>query len=746
MKTAKKVRPVERGGELKESTFGIQAGQEGHLFAILRDKLYSDKIMAVIREYSTNAVDAHVDAGKRDLPIKVEMPTRLSPELSIRDFGKGLSEDEIRELYVMYGTSTKRDTNDAVGQLGLGCKAGFAYGDQFMVISYFGGEKKTYNAYLDETDVGKIALMATEKTTEPDGVEIKIAVDTMHIRQFHEKAAHLFSFFAVTPDVRRLDPSFPIQKFKYWLEGELDNGVRWGLQEKNSSAEAIMGGIPYKIDRNQFEFGQRGNYVLDHGVHIWFRIGDLQMAASREALEYTKKTSKHIRIVIKDVIDKIAEAALKKVGAAKTYREACLAHNTLKAESVYRHFVAAQASQWNGEDVDGTILKTSIPDDRWDHKTQQQIKGETPDTKVQEVFLKRTYRGAADTWTLQQNWATEVDVFENTKIIELDTPTKWKVKVEYFLSQLQQDPAQAYHNRHGRGVYIVAFVDDAEREKMVEKWHLDEWEIVQVSDLPDPPDNFKPSTGPKMTKTQKKKHTRKIFQLKDQFRTAPERKSDNWEHVDVDMDDDVDEKFFIEIESFFPILWGRRSNYGNVQFLISMVPELGLKVDEVYGLKPKAIEKVKDNKTWVRLDDRLTEEALAQKGVLLKAIAQEESLRQAPHSLKPYAEKTESFPKGSPMRELLEFYQSLSQKHKRQAVDEDLVKLLKMAGHNVKREAAQELDRLLDAVRGRYPLLSAFRIFPDGFHHHLAESQLNAVVQYIEIIERELVEDDEDDF
>ena len=158
MKAQTKIREVQRGGELKESNFGIQEGQEGHLFAILRDKLYSDKIMAVIREYSTNATDAHVEAGTPEKPVDVTLPTRLDPHLIIRDYGLGLTEEEVRELYVMYGSSTKRATNDAIGQLGLGCKSGFAYSDQFMVISYKDGKKYTYNAYLDETNGGNPVL------------------------------------------------------------------------------------------------------------------------------------------------------------------------------------------------------------------------------------------------------------------------------------------------------------------------------------------------------------------------------------------------------------------------------------------------------------------------------------------------------------------------------------------------------------------------------------------------------------
>ena len=39
--------------------FGISKGDEAHLMQILRDTLYSDKVLAVLREYSSNAWDAH---------------------------------------------------------------------------------------------------------------------------------------------------------------------------------------------------------------------------------------------------------------------------------------------------------------------------------------------------------------------------------------------------------------------------------------------------------------------------------------------------------------------------------------------------------------------------------------------------------------------------------------------------------------------------------------------------------------
>ena len=48
----------------KASTFTIQANHKA--FKILSDSLYKDKIKAVIRELSTNAIDAHVMAKNSD--------------------------------------------------------------------------------------------------------------------------------------------------------------------------------------------------------------------------------------------------------------------------------------------------------------------------------------------------------------------------------------------------------------------------------------------------------------------------------------------------------------------------------------------------------------------------------------------------------------------------------------------------------------------------------------------------------
>ena len=84
----------------------LDAHSLAHIMSVLTD-LYSDTEMACIREYSTNAFDAQVEAGVTR-PIEVFTPTALRPLLVIRDFGIGMNVEDIRKTYSKYGASSKR--------------------------------------------------------------------------------------------------------------------------------------------------------------------------------------------------------------------------------------------------------------------------------------------------------------------------------------------------------------------------------------------------------------------------------------------------------------------------------------------------------------------------------------------------------------------------------------------------------------------------------------------------------------
>jgi hypothetical protein len=150
---------VVSSGVTSQGKFGISRRSQAHIMTILRDNIYTDKILAVLREYSSNAWDAHRMVGKGDLPIQITLPDNDSPSLVIRDFGPGMSPREVFNIYTQYGESTKRGTDDAVGMMGIGSKSAFAYSDSFTVTSWNGGMRRIYVAVLDASNEGDMQCL-----------------------------------------------------------------------------------------------------------------------------------------------------------------------------------------------------------------------------------------------------------------------------------------------------------------------------------------------------------------------------------------------------------------------------------------------------------------------------------------------------------------------------------------------------------------------------------------------------------
>ena len=163
----------------KTIDFGISDSPE--FFHILSSTLYSDQPLAVVREVLCNAWDAHIEAGRTDRAVEV---TLTHEELIIRDFGKGISDDDIGPIYGVYGASTKKSNQQVTGGFGLGCKAPFAYTDHFEVVSWHDGRKTIYNMSKSSAEVNgrpgivPIASFPADET----GLQVKIQLKSSHDR------------------------------------------------------------------------------------------------------------------------------------------------------------------------------------------------------------------------------------------------------------------------------------------------------------------------------------------------------------------------------------------------------------------------------------------------------------------------------------------------------------------------------------------------------------------------------------
>jgi hypothetical protein len=275
----------------KSADFGIEDSDLSHIMGILRSQIYSDKLLAVIREYSTNATDANIEANNNK-PIKVQLPTLQDQTLSFRDFGNGLSDKEVCQLYVKYGASTKRSSNDYTGCLGIGCKAGFAYGDSFQVISYTKSHVTTWLARIDESQRGTISLLHKEpNTNQPTGTDVRVSIRKDDIDSCISKAKEFFKYWRTLPDCNiKLSKINVIESTDEWAI-QSDNSGHHHYARNYGGASLVMGNIRYPIDANQLNINNdAGLLAKSSSIILYAELGTVDIAANRESLEYTDRT------------------------------------------------------------------------------------------------------------------------------------------------------------------------------------------------------------------------------------------------------------------------------------------------------------------------------------------------------------------------------------------------------------------------------------------------------------------------
>lgn len=191
MKTVTVDREVESTITGERIAMGIDLDSLPHLMDVLTD-LYEDSEGAIVREISTNARDAHIEAGCPDTPIEITLPTDLAPFFRVKDHGCGLSKDDIINIYSKYGASTKRDTNDQTGALGLGCKSPLTYTDQFTLISVKDGTRIQMAVSRDAVGASMTVVDEAE-TTEGNGTEVIIPAKRWN--SIEEKCERFFRFW-----------------------------------------------------------------------------------------------------------------------------------------------------------------------------------------------------------------------------------------------------------------------------------------------------------------------------------------------------------------------------------------------------------------------------------------------------------------------------------------------------------------------------------------------------------------------
>jgi len=318
-------------GEAKQ--FGFKLTPE--TYAMFFKNIYKNPILAIVRELSCNARDAHKMAGQTR-PFTIKVPTRWEPNFEIRDYGTGLSKEQMETLYTTFFESSKQASNDFIGGLGIGSKSPLAYTDSFTVTSYHDGKEIVYIIGKDELDVPTWNFVSISDTSEPNGLLINVPViasNSADIAAFEQAIIRTFAYFDTPVEILGGNVTITVPDYKFIQDGQ------YGFRNNNPINEtglfAIMGSIPYPIDiqalrLDQATFAKYRGILFDgtsqrdqQNVDLFFDIGSLSITPSREELQYDKRTVDAILKRFEKVTESFLQEMTIKINSAATYFQAC---------------------------------------------------------------------------------------------------------------------------------------------------------------------------------------------------------------------------------------------------------------------------------------------------------------------------------------------------------------------------------------------------------------------------------------
>ena len=340
-------------------------------FKILSDGLYSDKIAAPIRELSTNAYDAHVAKGNINTPFDVHLPSVAEPWFSIRDYGIGMSKQELQTTYTTYFDSNKTHSNDFVGCMGLGSKTPFTLSDAFTVTSVKDGKKTTVINYLDE-DVPNFSIISEEDTDEASGTEIKFTpTEANTYDKLRESAQRILGYFDVIPNLTIGSTKEEVKVPTKRLEGK--DWYYVDSQLAHSDSIILMGNVAYPFNfcdvSDDFEkkYGWSNSYEYRRLVsNLVFRvpIGNLDITASREEIGWTSEGREYMVNFVERVNNEIKDIMNEQLNDCENFWDARILFNSMVGynEEYYSdidrngsgsigHFKWTEQLSWNGIDV-----------------------------------------------------------------------------------------------------------------------------------------------------------------------------------------------------------------------------------------------------------------------------------------------------------------------------------------------------------------------------------------------------------
>ena len=330
---------------------------------------YNYPELAVLREWVSNAHDAHVAAGIKR-PVKVTLPSQLSPTLVVQDFGLGMTCEFVENFYLSFGSSSKDMSNDEIGGFGQGGKSALAIASQYTMTTVAEGLKNIY--IFERSPMGGVdfkLVLENVPTDEPTGTIVQVAVD--RIEQYSETNLNRVlagwsnedidlntgrKFFSIPDNGTLVDFEINLSdegaaekdiraEKGYVLHGAFDSTnsskkLSKELDLSHRDSVVLVGPVAYIFQPDIYS-----NRVLRDYMVASVNIGDVTFPSSREVIEPTKSNRKVVGKCFDTMVteaDKLLQARADKLTdrkSALTLHHSPLAQNRSDIKITFKNEV-----------------------------------------------------------------------------------------------------------------------------------------------------------------------------------------------------------------------------------------------------------------------------------------------------------------------------------------------------------------------------------------------------------------------
>lgn len=674
-------------------------------FKILSDGLYSNKIRAIIRELSCNALDSHVAAGRADVPFEVHLPTILEPWFSVRDYGTGLDDNQVMNIYTTYFESTKTESNDFIGALGLGSKSPFSYTENFTVTAIKDGIQRIYSAFINEQGVPSVVAMGEgTETDEHNGVEVKFSVTERYdYNSFQHEARNVFKWFKNKPVITGVD-NFEIGEVEYSTR-DIVPGVHY---TNGRYSYAVMGNIAYPLDKipePQKHFGTLAE-LLSCGLVIEFNIGDLDFAASREELSYIPLTIASIKHRLEELNSNLAQHVASLADAITDKWEKSQFLYTKRREKLFTSAVHKYVA-----DTKFPLFSSSNHYNYSIRVTEKDL----DNLNLSLTGFTVSYGNARNTG-MTRSWdgkdyiqLIDIPVTDNIVIVLNDLKTGCGARAKYHfvtenkpvtvlcISHSDPDPAKR----------------KADYDKLIEFLHNPPC-VVQASSL-----NKKPAA--------EKLSTSGILYMKKKPSSSYYRNDETfvWQNQTAELDENTT-YYYVPMSGGVVLGPDGKPWEHDIKLLAKNMANSGIKEISgicIYGVRKSRIDELKDLDNWVPLTDHLKKIMSSLNQKKINAVIARNLLDSYSYRSYTSSEVAKLLPKDSPYREFYEFYKSVEA----DADINSISALAKMFGNSVDVDKiTKEVQKTADGIMKRYPMI--------GLVSYIEEK---VIADYIKLIDKQ---------